>query len=806
MVLFTLGMTASVEAAVFDLSTSWRERDSPTGYTYVKICIVSGSSAFRQPPENIAVHSIPSLETVIGKVRDSLRTSWEQHSSIRFVGWENCGDLNPALKSEYVGLFIYSDIGNHSAIGKKAKGTTGLPGTSKVVDKNGKPVLDENGKEKTELNGPGGPQFAPFGNVNPCIEYNSKIAAYRYKFDCAREYGIHEFGHAIGFLHEWQHPLTPSTCAKPAPDSEEPLVAAAAVTTDAAASQGYLVPNKDFDFDSVMTYGDNCAHVTGTRFGSPAPDEYDRSAVRLAYPPVPLNDFDVGVIPDSNSACPVENRVTVYLDNEDDPTPTGGNQRAGWNGVIRSDRNTRLEFCRVDGRKFGRHQPPNVGAPTNTDYAVLKLGTMCPAGSQEIVREFDDENDLYNEDWMGGDLGQNQQFSDTESRTLLHFCWFRRDRSDGAVMSSFPQLGFDYGVIGVTYNAVRSGWIYIDDENDKNHDSFRDASGFFLSDSDIRALSPLMNGDINTTIQLALVKQERAPTAADQSVLADGIAQGNLLNGASDPDGDAVKLDMEYEDADPMTKYLRPAHGTLEVNETGGFVYTPDDGYTGTDTFAFRVTDGYMRSTLATVSISIPPAPILTIALDAQPASSLTFNASNGETFTLVNGKSRDVTFKAKQDAIVTAPVPAGWYLANIACTENSGAIVDLVAGQVQIGVHAAQRLSCTYQLRQYGSFDAFVYRDRNANGRYDNTKDKPLAGWSVQLFDEFNILLDEKATNAEGKVHFTLLQQRQYKVCEVLKPGWRNSDPGSTAGQSCKIMNVGGGAQPPIRFGNVKR
>ncbi len=265
-----------------------------------------------------------------------------------------------------------------------------------------------------------------------------------------------------------------------------------------------------------------------------------------------------------------------------------------------------------------------------------------------------------------------------------------------------------------------------------------------------------------------------------------------------------MTLALQPQDPKLASNYLKPAHGKLDVTVTGEMLYTPNPGFTGTDTFTFQVTDGEMRSNVATASVHIPPAPVLTIVLDAPPAKSLSFRSSTGTTFALTNGQSKVLTFQPKADAVVTASVPTGWYLADIACTDNSRATVDLVAGQVRIAVHAAQRLSCTYQLRQYGSFEGLVYRDRNGNGQYDNPRDTPLVGWSVQLFNMYNGLLDEKTTDAQGKVRFASVPQGQYKLCEVLKSGWRTSGSGFVSGQSCKLMNVSGGMQPQVRFGNV--
>ena len=48
-----------------------------------------------------------------------------------------------------------------------------------------------------------------------------------------------------------------------------------------------------------------------------------------------------------------------------------------------------------------------------------------------------------------------------------------------------------------------------------------------------------------------------------------------------------------------------PSHGTLSLNADGSFRYTPDAGYSGTDTFTYAATDSYLTSSVATVTIVV---------------------------------------------------------------------------------------------------------------------------------------------------------------------------------------------------------
>ena len=52
-----------------------------------------------------------------------------------------------------------------------------------------------------------------------------------------------------------------------------------------------------------------------------------------------------------------------------------------------------------------------------------------------------------------------------------------------------------------------------------------------------------------------------------------------------------------------------PAHGTLNLTNTGGFRYTPTNSYVGTDSFTYVVSDGLTNSAAALVTITVTTNP-----------------------------------------------------------------------------------------------------------------------------------------------------------------------------------------------------
>ncbi|WP_437276460.1 hypothetical protein WME90_35170 [Sorangium sp. So ce375] len=169
---------------------------------------------------------------------------------------------------------------------------------------------------------------------------------------------------------------------------------------------------------------------------------------------------DVGVIP--ASACPSNfEQITIFMDDED---TSNGNDHGGWIGATQSNSNTRFIFCRVAGSSF---KPLNTGEP----YAVLKLGGTCPAGSEAFSRTFDNE-DTSNSNSSTGNIFPNTS-TQSPSKTTLAFCLFRGSAS---AMSTFPNLGFNYGILARA-NLSKSvgvgwdGWIETDDEDTANGNS-----------------------------------------------------------------------------------------------------------------------------------------------------------------------------------------------------------------------------------------------------------------------------------------------------------------------------------------------
>jgi hypothetical protein len=58
-----------------------------------------------------------------------------------------------------------------------------------------------------------------------------------------------------------------------------------------------------------------------------------------------------------------------------------------------------------------------------------------------------------------------------------------------------------------------------------------------------------------------------------------------------------------------VTSNTNPAHGSVVVNSDGTFVYTPDNGFSGPDSFEYTVTDAFGRTATTTITIDVAAPP-----------------------------------------------------------------------------------------------------------------------------------------------------------------------------------------------------
>ncbi|MGI0485065.1 beta strand repeat-containing protein [Pantanalinema rosaneae CENA516] len=114
-----------------------------------------------------------------------------------------------------------------------------------------------------------------------------------------------------------------------------------------------------------------------------------------------------------------------------------------------------------------------------------------------------------------------------------------------------------------------------------------------VNDGTVNALNP-------ATVTITVSTNNPPVANADTYTIASNIANSiTSVTGVLANDSDV--------DGNPLTATLAvgPTQGTLTLNPNGAFVYTPNAGFTGVDTFTYRVSDGITTSTPATVTLSV---------------------------------------------------------------------------------------------------------------------------------------------------------------------------------------------------------
>lgn len=171
-----------------------------------------------------------------------------------------------------------------------------------------------------------------------------------------------------------------------------------------------------------------------------------------------------------------------------------------------------------------------------------------------------------------------------------------------------------------------------------------------------QAIVPIPSGipdpnETNNTSAVRGVVPNRPPVAVDDqySTIRDVAVQGNVLTNDSDPEQGTLTAAL----------VTGPANSTLQLNTDGTFTYTPNAGYTGTDSYVYRACDNQGACTSATVTVQVTPAVLdLRVTKTAMPA-----NAGAGEalTYTITVTNSGPSTLLPTESFTVTDSLPSGF-------------------------------------------------------------------------------------------------------------------------------------------------
>lgn len=99
----------------------------------------------------------------------------------------------------------------------------------------------------------------------------------------------------------------------------------------------------------------------------------------------------------------------------------------------------------------------------------------------------------------------------------------------------------------------------------------------------------------------------------------------NVVGNDSDPDGDAISITQINGQAASVGNPITVPNGTATLNADGSISFTPANGYSGTTTFPYTISDGNGGTASADVTVTVDPdgtvtcTPILGISYDPNP-------------------------------------------------------------------------------------------------------------------------------------------------------------------------------------------
>ena len=167
-----------------------------------------------------------------------------------------------------------------------------------------------------------------------------------------------------------------------------------------------------------------------------------------------------------------------------------------------------------------------------------------------------------------------------------------------------PSAALSYSIVGNSNSTLFSGTPIVGGNLTLKFAANANGNAFVT----VRATDP-QGLFVTTAFNVVVAPVADAPTSAADSyvVLGDQLSvpsAGGVLANDSDPDGDAISALL----------VSGPANGSLVLLSNGGFTYTPDDEFTGIDTFVYEPFDGTSTGPQRTVVLNVtriiaPPPP-----------------------------------------------------------------------------------------------------------------------------------------------------------------------------------------------------
>ncbi|BBY52055.1 hypothetical protein MARA_55230 [Mycolicibacterium arabiense] len=154
----------------------------------------------------------------------------------------------------------------------------------------------------------------------------------------------------------------------------------------------------------------------------------------------------------------------------------------------------------------------------------------------------------------------------------------------------------------VSHTEPTHGTVRLDDNGDF---TYAPTSGYVGSDEFSYTVRDQSGTTYETSVSIAVLAPNLPPVALDDAyvVPSNGTLQEYVTANDGDPEDEGITV----------VDHTQPAHGTLTMNSSGVFSYTPAAGFSGTDSFDYTIVDHRQQSATATVTITVTKAPPVAI-------------------------------------------------------------------------------------------------------------------------------------------------------------------------------------------------
>lgn len=277
------------------------------------------------------------------------------------------------------------------------------------------------------------------------------------------------------------------------------------------------------------------------------------------------------------------------------------------------------------------------------------------------------------------------------------------------------------------------------------------------------------------------------------------------IAGVAVPDGDSFPGSSSG-----TTRTVIP--GTYSVTESGPAGYTASESATCSGSIALgeektcTVTNTRDTATLTVKkNVDYDGNGDLTGNMDRVDATDWTWDIAGGEQ-DIVTGQTKTLgtgTYTVSEDQKSDYEL-VGWSCSNEQSGSTNSATVSLGKGD---------HVTCTFTNRvKTGSISGYKWNDVDGNGRFDMEsevgKESGIANWTVFIDTDKDSILDDgetsATTSADGSYTMNGLLPGSYRVCEVIKSGWKQTYPAIEGSASCHDVTVSAGVTTTnVNFGN---